>query len=145
MALKAPYKTRQQGLIAACLAALAGRPATVAELEAALRGAGTPIGTATIYRHLEKLEQAGRVRKSAPAGRAGAGYELLPDGARCHEHLHLRCEVCGALVHLNCGQVDSFQGHLQSRHGFAVNPAKTVVYGTCAACAGAAAPMAVGS
>lgn len=134
MARKAPYKTRQQDLIVGHLASLSGRQTTVAQIEQELRRAGTPIGTATIYRQLEKLVAAGRVRKAVPDGRPGACYEYLPDGAHCHEHLHLKCEHCGALVHLDCVQADTFGDHLETTHGFSLNQAKTVVYGTCADC-----------
>ena len=103
-------------------------------MAAALRAAGTPIGTATLYRQLEKLEQAGLVRRYTLNDVAGTCYEYLPLDGHCDDHLHLKCEQCGTLVHLNCHQADGFQAHIKSEHGFSVNHTKTVLYGTCASC-----------
>lgn len=132
---KAPYKTRQQALILQHFATLAGQHTTVAQMAAALRAAGTPIGTATLYRQLDKLEQAGLVRRYTLDDVPGTCYEYLPPGGHCDDHLHLKCEQCGVLVHLECHHADGFQAHIKAQHGFLVNHTKTVLYGTCESCA----------
>lgn len=134
MAPRTPYRTRQQALIVEYLAGLEGRHITVAQLEAGLRRRATPIAKATLYRHLERLEQGGLVRRYTLNHAGGVCYQYLPEAGPCKEHLHLKCGSCGELIHLDCDQLDDLQQHLQSRHGFAIDTSKTVLVGTCQGC-----------
>ena len=56
------YTTKQQQAVLRCLEQHAA-PMSAADLAEALRAEGSPVGLATIYRQLEKLERAGRVHK----------------------------------------------------------------------------------
>ena len=58
-----PYSTKQQQAVLRCLEARRGESLTAADLAEDLRREGCPVGLATIYRQLEKLEAAGRVHK----------------------------------------------------------------------------------
>ena len=51
-----PYTTKQQQAILACLERKQGQPLSAADLAAELRQDGSPVGLATIYRQLERLE-----------------------------------------------------------------------------------------
>lgn len=60
-----PYQTKQYQAVLRCLEQRSGEALTAADLAEELRTSGSPVGLATIYRQLEKLEQAGRIHKVA--------------------------------------------------------------------------------
>jgi Fur family ferric uptake transcriptional regulator len=129
------YNTRQGKLIADYLASLGDLHVTVNDIaDHFRRDTGEAVGLATIYRHLEKLVNAGTICKYTPAGGERACYQYhAPDAAR-EEHFHLRCEKCGKLIHLRCDFLDEISGHVKNEHHFQINPFKTVFYGSCEDC-----------
>ena len=52
-------------------------------------------------------------------------------GETCY---HCKCEQCGKLFHLHCGELKGLSAHLLEEHGFQINPMRTVFYGLCEAC-----------
>ena len=134
---RSQYKTRQYNLIMGYLASLGENEHTsIPQMVAHFKETGTPVGTATLYRQLEKLAAEGRVRKFTLEGRAGARYQYQPGHKGCNAHFHLKCEGCGSLVHLDCEETRAFQQHVLESHGFVANYSKTVIYGLCKHCAG---------
>ena len=87
------YTTKQQQAVLACLSQRRETPLSAAELAEALRSGGHPVGLATIYRQLEKLESSGLVHKVSTAD--GALYQYCDHAADGRECLLLRCTGCG--------------------------------------------------
>ena len=128
------YSTKQQQAVLQCLAERGGECLTAAALTAQLRQSGSPVGLATVYRQLEKLEQAGLVHKVHTE--EGAFYQYCPLQDREHRDCFLlRCERCGRMVHLDCGHLRGLCDHLESEHRFRIDPRRTVLTGVCSACA----------
>jgi Fur family ferric uptake transcriptional regulator len=92
------------------------------------------VGQTTIYRHLERLAAEGRIRKYILSGDKGACYQYIHNDAKCREHFHLKCEICGGLIHADCDLLDQIQRHLLGSHRFRIDMLKTVFYGTCKKC-----------
>lgn len=131
------YKTKQSSEILSCLQSFGGNHITVQMILQYFTEQGKNIGVATVYRQLDKLEQEGIVRKFISDGKTGACYQLIGDDClETANHYHLKCEKCGALIHLHCDTLDSLEEHILADHGFSVNPLKTVFYGICKDCAG---------
>ena len=42
----------------------------------------------------------------------------------------------GALLHVDCGLMQSLTAHIAEEHGFALDPRETVLVGVCARCSG---------
>ena len=106
------------------------RHITAADIVNALREDGTKIGTATVYRHLDKLVSDGFVKKYITDG--GACYQY---GGECHDnHFHLKCTGCGTLFHIDCDFLESLAPHILEHHKFTVDNTRTVMYGTCEKC-----------
>jgi Fur family transcriptional regulator, ferric uptake regulator len=79
--------SRQEQLLEALRRA--GRELSGQDLHASLRASATPMGLATVYRHLRQLQQWGRVRcRHLPSG------EALFAPTERDEH-HLTCVDCG--------------------------------------------------
>ena len=134
--IKSKYHTRQQELLVAFLKETHGKHFTAEDVRIHFEGSKSSIGIATVYRHLEKLASDGIVTKYVIDEHSAACYEYTGDCA--HEdsepHFHLKCEVCGTLIHLECDELFCIQSHLQKDHGFTLNPLRTVFYGICADC-----------
>ena len=126
------YTTRQYQAVLRCLERRPETALTAAELAEALRSEEQPVGLATIYRQLEKLEGAGRVHRIHTE--EGSFYQYCPHTGHQHCFL-LRCEDCGRIVHLDCGHLEELYRHLEAEHRFRIDPRRTVLTGRCAACA----------
>ncbi len=129
------YKTKQRDLILNYMTSHRESHVTVNGISDHLASHGTPIGTATIYRQLEKLVEQGVVRKYTVDSSTCACFQYVEPDMKCHEHFHLKCERCGKLIHLECDFVRELASHVQSEHGFAIDPLRTVFYGVCRDCA----------
>ncbi len=135
------YKTRQRESILRYMTEHKDSHVTVSTISDYLSQQGTPVGTATIYRHLEKLVEQGMVRKYTVDASTGACFQFAAPDRECHEHYHLKCERCGKLIHLECHFAIELSEHIYSAHGFAIDPLRTVFYGICQECAASAAEI----
>ena len=133
---KAKYRTRQQDLLLSYLRQTQGKHFTAEDVRAHFEQTNAAIGTATVYRNLEKLVSEGILTKYVIDEHSAACFEYT--GERCcrdeEKHFHLKCEVCGRLIHLECDELACISMHLQKDHGFTMNPLRTVFYGVCAEC-----------
>ena len=127
-----PYHTKQQQAILDCLARRGGAVLSAAALSEELRSQGSPVGLATIYRQLERLEGQGLVHKVSTE--EGACYRYCDGGERKPACFLLRCESCGRVLHADCGQLAALYEHLEQAHHFTIDPRKTVLSGLCDAC-----------
>ncbi len=89
----------------------------------------------TIYRYLDKLCTEHRVMKYVADKGEKAVYQFIEEGKGCTSHLHLKCNKCGEVLHLDCGFMDEVRGHLMASHGFALSCEGSMLYGTCSKCA----------
>jgi Fur family ferric uptake transcriptional regulator len=46
----------------------------------------------------------------------------------------MKCDCCGKLYNLDCGEANEFGKHILSSHRFRIDPIKTVFYGRCGDC-----------
>ncbi len=131
------YNTKQKEKLVDFLINNKDKHTTVQEISAYLSSEGSPLGTATIYRQLDKLVESGCVRKFVIDGKTGACYQYIENEHECREHFHLKCLNCGKLIHLNCDHLMSINKHIEEHHGFVIDPSQTVFYGRCAECSAA--------
>ncbi len=136
MPVKPYYHTRQREELLDYLRGHPGEHFTAAQLKAHLDGKGSPLGMATIYRHMDKLVLEGLVRRYQLDSGDSACYEYvgMASAASCASHFHCKCEKCGALIHMNCEELEAIRVHLLEEHGFEWNAGKTVFYGICDHC-----------
>ena len=133
MAGKSTYRTRAQEELISYLKASPGRHHTAAEIKEYFSGQDRPIGTATIYRQLERFVEEGSIRKYVLGPGDCACYAYVPD-QQCASHFHCKCESCGRLIHLDCDELREIRAHLLEHHGFSWDTGKTVFYGVCDWC-----------
>jgi Fur family ferric uptake transcriptional regulator len=136
MAGKRPvnYHTRQGQSILDYIKSLGGAHVTINQIVRHFEDTEEGIGQTTVYRHLEKLAAEGKIRKYILHDGKSACYQYTGSETNCRDHFHLKCEICGALIHVDCGLLDEIEKHLLIRHDFQINMLKTVFYGTCKKC-----------
>lgn len=133
---KRKYKTKQMTQLFSYLESTRGKHVTVNDICRHFKDEGVSVGTTTVYRNLERLAEQGLVAKYTVDGTSGACFEYIgeskaPDAAACY---HCKCESCGKLIHLQCGEVDSLILHLRDHHNFEMDSVRTVFYGICSDC-----------
>ena len=128
-----PYNTKQSQAVFRCLERRPEEALTAGEIAEILRQNQCPVGLATVYRQLERLEAAGRIHRVDTG--EGALYQFCAHGGGRACFL-LRCEACGRISHLDCSHLPELCRHLETEHRFRIDPCRTVLTGLCAACGG---------
>ncbi len=133
---KATYHTRQREQILRYLKSVPGVHTTAGDLCRYFEEQGTPIGKATVYRHLERLVDEGLVNKYHIDSESSACFEFCGETAHCEHDVcfHCKCEKCGRLIHLHCTELEQVQKHLKEQHQFLLDPLRVVFYGVCEEC-----------
>lgn len=136
MTRRSTYQTRQMKELREFLASTDGKHVTVKDICRYFDEAGRPVGTATVYRNLEKLVEEGIVAKYSADPSDSACFSYIGSGEECCHPVcfHLKCQKCGRLIHLECDEITSLSEHMLRAHGFELNPVRTVFYGLCEDC-----------
>lgn len=86
------------------------------------------ISRGTVYRHLNRLAQAGEIRKIELSGGADRFDHL------CYDHCHVRCEKCGRLFDVDMEFVSGLEKNIRDPHGFQFTGYDIIFKGICPAC-----------
>lgn len=113
---------------------------TSKDITSALADQGTKVGTATVYRNLERLEEEGIIARTSIEGTSSICYRFLPDAPE-DVYFFLKCEECGNLSPIDCGELQKLYEHVIEHHHVRINPTKRC----CTACAKHAWQSAVSS
>ena len=88
------------------------------------------VSTQAVYDILGALAAIGLVRKFEPAGHP-ARFEIeLGDN-----HHHLVCRTCGTMIDVECAPGEAPCLDAADDHGFAIDEAEVIYWGTCPECA----------
>ena len=128
-----PYSTKQQQAVLRCLESRESEALSAQELAEELRREGFSVGLATIYRQLERLEEAGIVHKVNTE--SGAFYLYYSHGEGRRDCFLLKCQRCGRIRHLDCDHLKDLYEHLETAHHFRIDPRRTLFTGLCEECA----------
>ena len=88
-----------------------------------------------VYDVLRALTAAGLVRRIQPAGSVARYEARVGDN-----HHHVVCRSCGAIADVDCAVGHTPCLTASEDHGFAVDEAEVVYWGSCPACSAAPAP-----
>ena len=96
------------------------------------------VSVATVYRTMKLLAECGL----AVARQFGDGQTRYEPSTRrhaeAHDHDHLICTGCGAIIEFESERISELQRRVARRHGFEVERRRVELYGRCAACRRAA-------
>lgn len=129
------YETEQKKLLEALFCANPDRFYTVEEIATILRADSDDVkcSVSTVYRLISRLSEEGIVHKHARDGSRKFYYQYVSAEA-CRDHLHLKCEGCGRLYHMDDETSERVLRDVLSSSGFSVDEAKTVLSGICSSC-----------
>ncbi|WP_028642346.1 Fur family transcriptional regulator [Nocardioides sp. URHA0020] len=102
----------------------------------AVRGDLPDVSHQAVYDSLHTLTAAGLVRRIQPSGSV-ARYESRVDD----NHHHVVCRSCGAIADVDCAVGHTPCLTASDDHGFVVDEAEVVYWGTCPGCAAARTPQ----
>ncbi len=107
---------------------------TARDIYTAMCHAGMSLNLTTVYRNLDRLEIEGHVAKQKDPHDEEAVYRYVDKQLACESHLHLYCEKCGKVMHLNCGFMNEIRTHLMEEHGFVIDCGHSMLTGICEEC-----------
>jgi Fur family ferric uptake transcriptional regulator len=98
-------------------------------LHATVRGLGSTIGLATVYRALADLASEGEADSLQQEGESL--YRACTPGS--HHH-HLICRSCGLTVEIGAVPVEEWAQSVAAEHGFTAASHVVDIFGLCAGC-----------
>lgn len=125
------YKTRQKSFIYELLEHCKDRSISAIEIKKYCDDNGENIGLSTIYRILNKLCDENKLLKILRENKE-AEYQLLK--ADCNNHMHIKCEKCGELVHLDENSTKKIIKNLDNNYHIKLSLAQSTLIGLCADC-----------
>ncbi len=131
---KEGYRTKSKSEILNYLERNSDKRVSVADIMSYMEENHIDINRATVYRNLEKLTLAGDILKYKTSDKEMTVYQCIKNRDGCNSHLHLQCERCGRIIHLECGFMHLISDHLLADHGFELKCSGSVLLGTCSRC-----------
>jgi Fur family ferric uptake transcriptional regulator len=124
------YNTEKRAEILSFLGSCRGEAVTIDSICNSILKDGK--GKSTVYRLISKLVDEGAVRKISDARTRHVTYQYI-NGGSCAEHLHLKCTVCGRLLHLDDETTHLLENKIFNSRGFRVDDS-SLLYGRCGDC-----------
>lgn len=127
------YQTKSKGGILNFIEEHKEKRFSAADVHRYLTDRATNVNLTTVYRNLEKLTEAGILLRLGFGKDGSALYQYLIPENRCHEHLHIQCNLCGRVFHVD----DEFMSKVNAyfkEHGYELISEESVLIGVCGDC-----------
>ncbi len=108
----------------------AGKHMSAEELYARVKKEHPGVGSATVYRTMKLLSQAGLAKES----RFGNGFARFEYNDVGEHHDHLVCTKCGTIMEFENERIEALQHDVAMKKGFQVHNHKLELYGVCSSC-----------
>lgn len=129
------YRTKQRVNILKYLKENNANHVTADEIIEYFKKIDNPIGKSTVYRYLDNLVQENIIRRYiTPERGMSACFQYIDNEESCNSHYHMQCTNCGALIHLECDEINELSNHILKEHKFKLDTCKTILYGECENC-----------
>lgn len=126
------YETKPRKILRAFLESHPDEHYSVEDI-ARLLPAEAPISTSSIYRNINDLVDEGLVSRSCAQGSRQLVYRFIGN-EQCAQHIHLKCNQCGQLFHVEDDAVNQILASIQEKNGFSVDVKAAVLQGVCKNC-----------
>ncbi|CAN5344866.1 Fur family transcriptional regulator [soil metagenome] len=97
-----------------------------------VRGSLGAVSHQTIYDVLRTLTAAGLLRRIQPSGSVARYESRVGDN-----HHHVVCRSCGEIADVDCATGAAPCLHASNDHGYAIDEAEVIYWGTCPSCSAA--------
>lgn len=125
------YATEQRTLLHAFFEKHRDCQYTVEEIAKHL--SGNAISISAIYRNINDLVEEGLAGKFPSTGGRKFLYQYIGNET-CSEHLHLKCNQCGQIFHMDDKSMEQLLLAAMKHDAFSIDRKRTVLYGSCKAC-----------
>ena len=102
---------------------------TVEELTQKLHG----VSLSTVYRNVNQMVTEGSIRSFKKEGTRKLLYQYIGT-KQCKEHLHLKCNKCGKIVHTDEKSAALVKELIKNGYDFEMDKSTTILFGSCASC-----------
>lgn len=102
---------------------------TIEELSKSVDG----ISLSAIYRNISKMLDEGTVRRFQKDGCRKFLYQYIDNG-KCAGHLHLKCNICGRILHMEQSAAQAIIAAANKNNRFEIDKTATILYGRCISC-----------
>ena len=128
------YQTQQRNLLISFFESHPDEAFTIDEIMQQMRGGqgGAP-SRSTVYRTVADLERENCLRRIYLANKRSSAYQYC-DPHVCEGHLHVRCEKCNVLMHLDADVSETIAKLLKSGANISLDVGNTVLLGRCEKC-----------
>lgn len=134
MPVRKEYVTKPRNLILDYVITNKNRQFSAADINEYLQKENCQINLATVYRNLDKLSEEGTLLRYKYADSNFCLYQYADAHENCQNHLHMKCQECGKVMHLECEFMDEITKHLLEHHGFDISCKGSMLTGTCKEC-----------
>lgn len=90
------------------------------------------VAKSTVFRRLAQLTREGEIRRINDTTSRKVTYQYI-DKEKCSEHIHLKCNTCGKLFHIDGLVSQIIEKNILESGGFRLDSA-TLLIGTCRSC-----------
>ena len=125
------YTTGKRARIVEFLSANADKSFTLEQICESVTEGGH--GKSTVYRLVSELVGDGDIKRLSDGRTRHCTYQFV-GREECHEHLHLKCNGCGRLMHLDDKLSHQLERTVLLAGGFRLEEG-TMLFGTCRDCA----------
>ena len=130
--MKRNYNTKQRQTVVDFVKKTKGTHFSVDDIYVRIKEAGLSMGKATVYRHINDLEEDAVIKKySSEFGKSACFEYIEEDDSSIY---HFKCTTCNQLIHVDCPSLGHVEEHLLADHGFKIDTSKVVFVGECESC-----------
>ena len=126
------YQTEQRRLLLDFFRAHGGETFSVDGILASLP-AEAQVSRSAVYRNVDRMAREGLLRKTLAADGRRALYQAVRCGEQC-ERIHLQCEKCGRVFHMEDAEAEARLRDALGRSGFTLDEHTSLLSGTCRDC-----------
>lgn len=125
------YKTEQRKILLQFFAGNASESYSAEQVMAQLPS--QQISRSAVYRNLDKMVQEGLLRKHMDPDGHKALFQYVDCSRHC-ERIHLQCEKCGRIFHMENAADEAKLKSVLDKSGFRLDEQATMLPGTCRDC-----------
>lgn len=125
------YSTEQRKYLLSFFRQHPDRQFSVEEIAKMLRKTHS-ISVSAIYRNIKAMVEDGSLQRYAASGSRKSLYQYIGENG-CSEHIHLKCEKCGLLFHMDDHATEAVLASAMNSN-FNIDKRKTILYGLCEKC-----------
>lgn len=133
----AKYNTVQREQLMSFLTANKSQAMTVVDITNGMRQSPDTVrcpAESTVYRLIKQLVEEGVVKRTVNGCSREFLYQIVED-EDCHNHLHMKCKICGKMLHMDNEMSEQLIDRLFEQEGFYLDQSM-VLMGVCKDCKG---------